>query len=92
MENVKHAQTPFKRRYRIIDDVGNVCGEVMAENGKRIVRSVNSHDDLVDALRETKMLLKFYEFTIKNNATDGLHQIDVTISKAEQALAKAEGR
>lgn len=68
MTNQKHTQENFKRRYRVIDDIGNVCGEVFAQNGKHIVRCVNSNDELVDNLKNAV----FYYYSLEKTQTNFL--------------------
>lgn len=82
-----------KDLYMIIEENGTqdgimIAGKIRKDRAKRIVRAVNAHDDLVNALREVTSQLAF-AFQGEEKAADAYGVTDA-IKAAKAALAKAK--
>ena len=75
-----------KRRYDVETDTEVIAMDVEQANAERIVKAVNCHDDLVEALKKTKeWLSRFGEHS--PISFGGEMELDEIL---RQALAKAE--
>lgn len=87
---MEHTPTPWTKSASLLDGFEKcICtesGETIAfldnnDDAKFIVRAVNCHDELVEAL---KVMVDYFKDTTPTHS--------MVLYKAEQALAKAEGK
>jgi hypothetical protein len=78
-----------------IDDAQDrqVTGWIEPEDAERILRAVNSHDDLLEALIQCRAeILSMIDKHNKQDANDGSWLYDYqTVVEADAAIAKARG-
>jgi hypothetical protein len=92
---MNHTPTPWKAERWLIMDMSNrriaeasigITGEIDLANAAFIVRACNSHDELIEVLKDAILEIEYlhdkFKTTGSGNAT--LAKIDAAIAKAEQ--------
>jgi hypothetical protein len=87
-----HTSEVWARNDRVVVALCGTGNEAVA-NAEFIVRAVNAHDELLEALKEAEKVLetasRYFPKSIQNN--DRFHLLNVLANAVRPAIAKAEG-